>query len=139
MRVSTRKSSAAALAVAALFTALPGVVPHLNAAEPKRLTKTEVKALIANAQTPDDHLQLARYYRSEAARLEAEAKDHDELAAAYRQSSTSHAAAMKNPMASNTAAHCEYFAKSMREAAKADRDLAAEHEQMAKEAASPTK
>ena len=47
-------------------------------------------------------------------------------------STMSEAAAMKNPMAPNTVAHCEYFAKSVREAANAARELAASHEQMAK-------
>ena len=138
MKVSKRKPVAAAVAVAAFLTVLLSV-PQLHAAAPKHLSKTEVKALIANAKTPEDHSQLARHYRSEADRLEVEAKDHDELAAAYRESSSSQAAAMKNPMAGNTVAHCEYFAKSDREAAKAARELAAEHEQMAKQASTPTK
>ena len=42
--------------------------------------------------------------------------------------------AMKMPMSGRSAEHCEYFAKSTREAAKAARELAAAHEQMAKEA-----
>lgn len=40
------------------------------------LTKQQVKALIKTAKTPEDHLKLARYFRYEAARLTAEAKDH---------------------------------------------------------------
>jgi hypothetical protein len=42
--------------------------------------------------------------------------------------------AVKHPMSGRTAEHCEYFAKSAREAAKAARELAGAHEQMAKEA-----
>ena len=58
-----------------------------------------------------------------------------ELAAAYRKSSTWQASAAKGPMRPDTPAHCEYFAKSVREAANAAREMAAEHEQMAKDAA----
>ena len=46
---------------------------------------------------------------------------------------------MNNPMAPNTAAHCEYFAKAVREAANSVRELAAAHEQMAKDAAANAK
>jgi len=97
-----------------------------------RLTKKEVKALVANAKTPEDHMKLARHFKQEADRLEAEAKEHDELAQEYRRSPS--AMAMKMPMSGRSAEHCEYFAKSTREAAKAARELAAAHEQMAKEA-----
>jgi hypothetical protein len=106
-----------------------------RAAQPKQLTKKEVVALITTAKSPEDHMRLARYYKAEADRLEVEAKDHDELAATYRTSIASQAAAEKMPMAANTAAHCESFAKSVRDAANADRELAASHEQMAKDAA----
>ncbi len=118
-----------------LLCILPPVVRQANPAQHNRLSKARVKTLIANAKTPEDHLQLARYFNSEAARLESEAKEHEELAAVYRQSTASQAASMKNPMAGNTAGHCEYFAKSVRAAAKAARELAAAHEQMAREAA----
>lgn len=92
-------------------------------------------ALIATANSPTHHLKLAQHYKAEADRLDAEAKDHDELAAAYRKTSTWQASAAKGPMRPDTPAHCEYFAKSVREAANATREMAAQHEQMAKDAA----
>jgi hypothetical protein len=114
------------------------MVAQTNTAESNaRLTKKEVKALVANAKTPEDHMKLARHFRQEADRLEAEAKDHDELAQEYRKNPS--AMAMKMPMSPRSAEHCEYFAKSVREAAKAARELADSHEQMAKEVRQPSK
>lgn len=135
----SRNSSWTSVALIALAAAFLVTVKDTNGAQPKHLSKKEVVALITTAKSPEDHLQLARYYKAEADRLDAEAKDHDELAAAYRKSITSQAAATKNPMAPNTAAHCEYFAKSVREAAKAAREMAISHEQMAKDAAANSK
>ena len=130
---TTRKAIRAALVFAALLPAFLAVGLQTNAAEsPARLTKKEVKALVVNAKTPEDHMKLARHFKQEADRLEAEAKEHDELAQEYRRSPS--AMAMKMPMSGRSAEHCEYFAKSTREAAKAARELAAAHEQMAKEA-----
>src|SRR5215471_9083240 len=110
-----------------LFIILAAFVLSINAAGPRvSLTKKQVKALIANAKTPEDHLTLARYYDQEAESLLADAKDHDEMAAAYR----------KNPMTSgskfvtNTVGHCEYFAKADRERADKMKEMAAEHRAM---------
>ncbi len=133
------KYGLATIAFVALFALVVGTVSTAQAAEPKHLSKKQVKTLIATAKSPADHMQLARYFKAEADRLEAEAKEHDELAEVYRKSMTSQASAIKNPMAPNTAGHCEYFAKSVREAAKSARELAAAHEQMAKDAGANVK
>lgn len=135
----SRSSNWTAVALIAMVATFLVTVQDARAAKPKHLSKKEVVALISTAKSPEDHLQLARYYKAEADRLEVEAKDHEELAAAYRKSTTSQAAAMKSPMAPNTAAHCEYFAKSVREAANAAREMSAAHEQMAKDAAANRK
>lgn len=119
---------------AVLMTAalLLGSISQMTAAEAVQLSKDQVKELIGSAKTPGDHQKLAAYYRYEADKLEAEAKDHEELANAYR--SRTDAVAQKHMMSGKTAGHCDYFAKSVREAAKADRELATEHELMAKDA-----
>src|SRR5260370_35303117 len=52
-------------------------------------SKKEGKALIASAKTKEDHLKLADFYKGEAVRLEAEAKDHDEMAEMYRKNPNS--------------------------------------------------
>jgi len=137
--IISRNSRWTSVALIAVSAALLITVQDTRAAQPKHLSKKEVVALITSAKSPEDHMQLAGYYKAEADRLEAEAKDHEELAAAYRKSTTSQAAAEKLPMAPNTAAHCEYFAKSVRDAANAARELAAAHEQMAKDAATNRK
>jgi len=126
-RVSMRVAVACAIAGGLFITAGPA-----SAAESKRLSKKEVKALIAKANSSEDHMQLARYYRAEADRLTAEAADHDEMAAQYRKRPVP--AASKTPMHPASPEHCEYFAKSLREAANAARELAAGHEQMAQDA-----
>ena len=106
-----------------------GVVSQLTAVE-VYLSKKQVKELAVTARTPEDHMKLAAYYNQEAAALEAEANEHEALAANYRGlPATTGSKAM---MGGKTAEHCAYFAKSVREAAKADRGIAAEHEDMSK-------
>lgn len=122
---------ATAIAALTLLLGALGMVAQTSTESNARLTKKEVKALVATAKTPEDHMKLARHFKQEADRLEAEAKEHDELATEYRKNPN--AMAMKMPMSGRSAEHCEYFAKSAREAAKAARELAATHEQMAKE------
>lgn len=121
--------TALTLMTAALFF---GSFSPMSAAEEVQLSKKQVKDLVSTAKTPEDHLKLAAYFNQEADRLEAEAKDHKELANAYRGRPATTGA--KGTMTGRTAEHCEYFAKSANEAAKADRELAAEHEKMAKQA-----
>jgi light-regulated signal transduction histidine kinase (bacteriophytochrome) len=103
-----------------------------------QLTEKQAKALAARAETNADHMKLVAYYNSEANRFESDAKHHEELADVYRTSGGGVAVGGKGAGAGNvtqTAGHCDAIAKSLRDAAKASRELAAEHEQMAKEAA----
>jgi hypothetical protein len=100
--------------------------------EAQRLSKKQVKAMVANATTPEDQLRLAAHFESEAARMDAEAAEHDELAKEYRRNPLP--TANKTPMSPRSAEHCEFFAKSARDAAKAARDLAAEYRAMAEQA-----
>src|SRR5450759_4138654 len=108
----SRNSNWTAVALIAMVTTFLVTVQDASAAQPKQLSKKEVVALITTAKSPEDHLQLARYYKAEADRLEVEAKDHDELAATYRKSMTWQASAGKGPMRPDTPAHCASFAKS---------------------------
>ena len=95
------------------------------------LSKKEVKALIASAKTREDHLKLADYYKGEAARLQAEATDHDEMAEMYRKNPTP--LAVKHPEAIGEG-HCKEIARRFRESATKTQELAAMHEEMAKAA-----
>jgi hypothetical protein len=64
---------------------------------------------------PADHRKIAQYFNDEADRLDAEAKDHLDLAVIYRANPTPEE--RKLPMSGRTAGHCDYFAKVAREAA----------------------
>lgn len=93
------------------------------------MTKQEVKELIKNAKTPEDHMKLARYYRQEAEKLREEAKDHQEMGAEYI-----HRISPKFPTMSE---HCKDVSNYVMKAAQKADELAAGHEQMAKAAANP--
>jgi hypothetical protein len=90
------------------------------------MTAKEAKALIVTAKTPKEHRKLALYFNQQAVQFEADAKDHDEMVEAYRKIPTTRAE--KAPGGVGTIEHCEFLAKS-------DREMAAAHEEMAKEAA----
>lgn len=100
-------------------------------------TKKQVKALIASAKTSEDHTRLARYFNQEADRLAADAKGHAELADVYRQSPNRTEGGKQSGTGSifRTAEHCDSAAKSLRQAAQDLQELAAWHEQMAKDVA----
>jgi hypothetical protein len=87
------------------------------AIEPKgELKPNEVKALVANAKTPADHMKLSHHYTAMAEKHEAEAQEHEALAVEYTRNAELGAA--KHPMGPNTAEHCKFFAEHCREAAK---------------------
>ena len=88
-------------------------------------TKSQVKALITNAKTPEDHQKLACYFRAEARDQETRAKYHDDMAQLYAKNT--------NRMR-DMVSHCKQFAEEARKAAEADNQLAAEHEKMAEQA-----
>jgi hypothetical protein len=94
------------------------------------MNKAELKELVGTANTPKDHERIAAHFDAKAAELDEEAKDHDELAAKYAASPNGHD--QKHPMSGLTAGHCKFFATKAREAAKAARQIAADHRQMAK-------
>ena len=112
------------LAFTALLTASPGMS--------QTLSKAELKKLLSTATTSQDHERIAKHYEAKAARLEADAKEHEELAAEYTKSPTGHE--QKHLMSGQTAAHCKLFGEKFRDAAKQARQLAADHRQMAKPA-----
>ena len=96
------------------------------------LSKAELKELVGTAHTPQDHERIAAHFDAKATELDEEAKDHDELAAKYTARPNGHE--QKHPMSGLTAGHCKLFATKAREAAKAARQIAADHRQMAKSA-----
>jgi hypothetical protein len=93
------------------------------------LTSKQVKALIATANTPADHMKLQNHFLAVAAKYEADANEHAAEAQSYRKNSSF--LESKNPVGPGTAAHCDRFAQLDREAAKEARDLASAHKHMA--------
>ena len=89
------------------------------------------KALIGNAKTAEDHERLAKHFDAEAAQLDAEATEHQELAAEYKAHPSGQDS--KHPMSGKTAGHCQFFADDLHKAATQARALAADHRGMAKE------
>ena len=94
----------------------------------------DLKSALKAAKTPQDHVRIAAYCKGKAERLDAEAAGYEEAAASYRNGPV-----VKNLMAPNTAARYENMAKGFREEAQSNRELAASHEQMAKNATQTSK
>lgn len=97
------------------------------------LSKQELKTLIANAKTPEDHQLLAKHFTAKAAQLEDDAKEHEALAAQYKANPNIHD--MKHPGSPQTASHCVSMASNLRKAAAEARQMASDHALMAKGAA----
>jgi len=122
MKTTNRKLQVVLTIVSLMFL----TVGSTAAGQRPSLSKKEVKALIASAKTKEDHLKLADYYNAQAARLEAEAKDHDEMAEYYRQ----------NPPRTTKfqvfgEEHFKEIARRFRESAAKTQKLAAMHEELA--------
>jgi hypothetical protein len=95
-----------------------------------RLSKGELKNLVATAKTAADHERLAGYFDAKAAQLESDAKDHDELAQEYKRNPT----VSRRVEKSQSYEHCRELARDFAKAAQDARRLAADHRAMAKEA-----
>ena len=126
--VNSNRTAVSSMILAVLVLITAGQAP---AVEPKgELKPNEVKALVARAKTPADHMKLARHYTAMAAKHEAEAQEHEALAVEYTRNPEM--GASKHPMAPNTAEHCKFFAEHCHNAAKEMKAMAAAHEEMAK-------
>ena len=124
--ICNRVVSSIALAAVMLIS-----IGQSTAAEPKgELSNKEVRALVANAKTPGDHMKLAAHFTAIAVKHEAEAQEHEALAAEYK--SNPQLGSSKHPMGPNSAEHCLFFAEHCRKAAKEMRTMATEHQEMAK-------
>ena len=119
--------------VAVLLAVLLTVVPRTGrAASEHRLTKKELKALIASAKTPEDHQKIAAYYREEAKRLHANAKEHADLAEVYAKHPPFPAMGAKHGDTVPGVGHCRKWADLENQEADEADALAAQHEDMAK-------
>ena len=90
------------------------------------LNNQQLKILLAHARTSEDHLRLAAHYHAKAVAYESDAKQHDELAAYYRNHDFLQ---MQGVVAE---AHCQEAALAAHDFARRLQTLAADHEKIAK-------
>ena len=117
------------LATVALAVSVPSLLAADKSKTSDLLTTKQVKALVANARTPADHIRLSKHFEALAATYEAEATGHADNGAAYRKNPIGMAGRPAN--AEVTIAHCDRLAELSRESAKEARELASAHAQMA--------
>lgn len=86
-------------------------------------------AQIEAAKTPADFEAIAKGYDQEAARLDAMAAEHEQMAKAYQ----AMAVGKKGGNPSQMAAHCKRLVDKYKSAAEVNREMAAAQRQMAKE------
>jgi hypothetical protein len=99
------------------------------------ISKKELKVLLKTAKEPADHSKIAEYYRQEAARLTASAKEHAEFAEVHAKNPPFPAMEAKHGTAfAQGAPHCKRWAELSAEQAKEAEALAVMHEEMAKAA-----
>jgi hypothetical protein len=97
----------------------------------EKIPKRAMKEMIAGAKTAADHKAIADYYYAEAAKAQAKAVEHDEMAGWYRKAGEG---VKKSPYAPGTINHCERLVNGYKSAAADLTALAKEHEAMAKQA-----
>jgi hypothetical protein len=126
------KSVTAFLLVAVLsFTALGAASQARGDDTHPKLTSKQLRALIANAKTPEDHQKLATYYRDKAEQAKAEAAEHEKMLEAYYQNPLTHPSAKARQAPAD---HCRTLIRLFNGEQKEDLALADEHDQMAKAA-----
>jgi len=120
-----------ALALGAIIfcTVLSGPLPAAGQQQEK-LSKKELKSLIATAKTSEDHLRLAAYYRAQANDYLARQKQHEADAEMYDSNPRQYPS--KYPTAGQ---HCRDWARNDGQSARQALALAEMHEAMAREAA----
>jgi len=91
------------------------------------MTKKEVKQLIATAESAEDHLRIAAYYAEEANRLDEKKKEHTEMGAEYDKNP------QRYPSKLALGQHCRNLAGYYASAEEKALELAAAHEEMAKQ------
>jgi hypothetical protein len=123
-------SPALIIVLAVVFTS---VYPAAGQNKPT-VSKKELKVLLKTATQPADHQRIADYYRQEAARLTASAREHRELAVIYEKTPPNAAMETKHGTSVEGVGHCRRWAQLEVERAKEAEALAAIHEDMAKEA-----
>lgn len=96
----------------------------------QKFGKKELKALIANAQTYQDHEKIADYYRAKGERLKAKQREHEEELAEYFKNPSRFPYVKWPPMDQHCRNLAYYYGKQSEKAFA----LAEKHDQLAKEA-----
>ena len=97
----------------------------------EKISKRALQEMIAGAKSAADHKAIADYYYAEAAKAQAKAVEHDEMAGWYRKAGEG---VKKTPYAPGTINHCERLVNDYKSTAADLTALAKEHEAMAKQA-----
>jgi hypothetical protein len=116
----------------ALLVLIVAMVPangSAQAAATQQLSKKELKTLIANARTPEDHERIAAYYRTEGEQLKAKQREHEEELSEYLKNPSSHPV----PKWPTMDQHCRQLIFYYSKAAQSAFELAELHDQMAKQ------
>ena len=125
----TRFSSRIVVAFSAIALAASVIVAAAQESKSTDLLPLkQVQELVTNAKTPADHTKLQKHFLALAAKYEADAAEHAELAKTYLKPQTGRLAP-GSPK--KRADHCDQLTMSLRHAAKEARDLAGDHAQMA--------
>ena len=132
MKTANRKPFALVLALVLASSLLS---TYAGASENQVITKKEFKTLLKTAKEPVEHRKIAAYYRQEAARLTASAKEHEEFTEVYAKNPPFPAMEAKHGTTfAQGAPHCKRWAELSAEQAKEVESLATMHEEMAKAA-----
>jgi len=107
-----------------------GVAQAVATQQAQSLTKKELKVLIANARTPEDHRRIAAYYRAEEGQLRAKQREHEAELAEYLKNPSSHPV----PKWPTMDQHCRQLIFYYDKAAQKAFAMADLHEKMAEEA-----
>lgn len=122
------------VAVLAITLLALGMIPANGnaqaAATQEKLSKKELKILIASAKTAENHERIAAYYRAEGERLKVGQKQHEVELAAYLKNPSSHPV----PKWPTMDRHCRQLAFSYGQATQKAFALANLHDQMARDA-----
>ena len=121
------------VALLTLAVTLLSLIPSSFAAEAEKISsKKELKALIATAKTPADHLRIANYYREQAAKSTASSNEHVAMAKEYAKNPVFAAVEAKQQSSfGQGASHCRRWAELDKQQAKEAEALVALHEGMA--------
>ena len=111
------------------FALLSASYSSAQQTKPGHLSKRQLNSLIATAKTLAEHQRIAQYYQAKAQDYLAQAKEHEQMVAAYKANPSLTAKSQ-----ASTINHCEYFVQTFKDLAAKSQELAQLHDQMAKDA-----